>query len=44
MDRQVNTRRAKKHGSETHPVLGFETADGAGAQEASQLDAGHDTA
>jgi hypothetical protein len=40
-DRVVNFRRAKEHGAETDPMVGFQIADHAAAEEAAQLDAHH---
>jgi len=41
-DWEVISRPAEKHGAETRPVFGLQTTDGAGAEQAPQLDAGYD--
>ena len=38
----VDSHPAEEHGAETRPVLGLQTADSAGAEQAPQLDAGYD--
>jgi hypothetical protein len=41
-DWKVISRPAEKHGAETRPVVGLQTPDGAGAEQAPQLDSGYD--